>query len=265
MKKYILALAMSSLIVGCQQEQSAEKAADSKVKDAQTTASKEKATKAPAGGELKAEHKMAYALGAKMADNIIGLNTEYKSLGMDIEKVKQGFMDQLDNQSKLTSEELAQEFQIFQQKIRLAEQQKRQESQAAKTAENKVYLDENLKKGFTQTESGLQYKVVEAAKKGAAKPSATDTVKVHYTGTFTDGRQFDSSVGKNPFEFSLKGGVIQGWLEGVKLMDVGSKYQFVVPPELGYGNSDRGPIPGGSILVFDVELLEIVKPETSGK
>jgi FKBP-type peptidyl-prolyl cis-trans isomerase FkpA len=84
------------------------------------------------------------------------------------------------------------------------------------------------------------------------------TVTVHYTGKFTDGTVFDSSVGKQPFSFILGAGqVISGWDTGVAGMKVGGKRSLVIPPALGYGMNDYGPIPGGSTLLFDVELLGV--------
>jgi len=208
---------------------------------------------------LSEEDKISYALGVNMAESVGRIETDLASTGVKLEVVKQGFVETLEKNSRMEAEEVAAQLQIFQQKVMLAQQMKAQEASEAKIAENAVYLKDNLAQGFTQTESGLQYKVLQEAKEGAAKPSETDTVLVHYTGTFTDGSKFDSSVDRGePFRFSLAGGVIQGWLEGVRLMSVGSKYQFVIPPELAYGFQPRGGIPAGSILKFDVELLEIV-------
>jgi len=132
---------------------------------------------------------------------------------------------------------------------------------AAQTEANKMkgatYLEENAKKeGVIVTESGLQYSVVTQG--DGAKPAATDQVTVHYRGTLIDGTEFDSSYSRGePATFGLNQ-VIPGWTEGVQLMNVGSKYQFVVPHELGYG--ERGA--GGAIgpfetLIFEVELIEI--------
>jgi FKBP-type peptidyl-prolyl cis-trans isomerase len=101
----------------------------------------------------------------------------------------------------------------------------------------------------------LQYQVI---KEGTgAKPVATDTVKVHYEGKLVDGTVFDSSIKRGePVSFPLNQ-VIAGWTEGVQLMTVGSKYKFVIPANLAYGEQGGGPIPANSVLTFEVELLEI--------
>jgi len=121
-----------------------------------------------------------------------------------------------------------------------------------------LFLKENAKKaGVVTTASGLQYEVIKEG--NGAKPVATDKVKVHYHGTFINGEKFDSSVERNePAEFVLNE-VIKGWTEGVQLMKVGSKYKFYVPQELAYGNQERGNIKPFSMLIFEVELLGIVK------
>ena len=96
------------------------------------------------------------------------------------------------------------------------------------------------------------------------KPVATDTVKVHYKGTFINGEQFDSSYDRDqPAVFPLNG-VIPGWTESVQLMSVGSKYKFTIPSDLAYGPNGKPPqVPGNSVLEFEIELLEIVKPEAA--
>jgi len=131
---------------------------------------------------------------------------------------------------------------------------------AANKAEGDKFLAENAKKeGVQTTASGLQYKV---EKMGTGpKPVATDTVKVHYRGTLLDGTEFDSSYARNePISFGLNR-VISGWTEGVQLMPVGSKFIFWIKPELAYGENGGGPIPPNSTLKFEVELLDIEKPE----
>ncbi len=126
--------------------------------------------------------------------------------------------------------------------------------------EGQAYLAKNKNvSGVITTESGLQYSVMKDAQ--GAKPSAEDQVKVHYHGTLIDGTVFDSSVERGePSTFALNR-VVRGWTEGIQLMPVGSKYKFVIPSELAYGLNPRqgGPIGPNMLLIFEVELLEIVK------
>jgi FKBP-type peptidyl-prolyl cis-trans isomerase FklB len=122
------------------------------------------------------------------------------------------------------------------------------------------FLTQNAKReGVKQTASGLQYEVI---KEGSGeRPADTSVVKVHYEGFLLNAtRPFDSSRDRGaPAEFPLNG-VIRGWTEGVQLMTVGSRYKFYIPYQLGYGEQGSGEaIPGGSLLIFDVELIEIVK------
>lgn len=119
------------------------------------------------------------------------------------------------------------------------------------------FLTDNASKGGVKvTPSGLQY-VVLTEGTGTKHPKATDKVKVHYHGTTLDGSIFDSSVDRGePIVFGLNQ-VIKGWTEGVQLMVVGEKTRFFIPSKLAYGNQSIGSIKGGSLLVFEVELLAI--------
>jgi FKBP-type peptidyl-prolyl cis-trans isomerase len=112
----------------------------------------------------------------------------------------------------------------------------------------------------TKTPSGLGITIVEEAKTPGAQTG--DIVWVHYTGKLQSGEQFDSSVGRSPFKFTLgQGQVIKGWDEGVVGMKIGEKRKLVIPSELGYGAQGSPPkIPGGSTLVFDVEVIGIARP-----
>ncbi len=112
-------------------------------------------------------------------------------------------------------------------------------------------------KNPTTTPSGLQYEDVVAGT--GDSPRAGQQVTVHYTGTFVSGEKFDSSRDSGrPFTFIIgNGNVIKGWDEGVMTMKVGGKRNLLVPPALGYGARDYGPIPGGSTLLFEVELLSV--------
>ncbi len=107
------------------------------------------------------------------------------------------------------------------------------------------------------TASGLKYEVVAPGKADGPHPKMYSKVKVHYTGTFPDGKEFDSSRSGEPVEFRI-GGVIEGWNEGLQLMTPGARYKFTIPPELAYGAQGQPPaIPPNSTLLFDVELLEV--------
>lgn len=140
-------------------------------------------------------------------------------------------------------------------------QQGLQKKANEKNLENKVkgkqFLADNLKNDpeVKQTPSGLQYKMLVEGK--GKSPKATDVVKVHYTGKLIDGTVFDSSVKRGePISFPLNG-VIAGWTEGLQLMKEGGKCMLYIPSELAYGDGNNGPIPGGSTLIFEVELLEV--------
>lgn len=148
---------------------------------------------------------------------------------------------------------------------------KREQVKALKQAElNKEIYKENIQQcesfleknkgnqGVVVTPSGLQYKVIKMGT--GPKPTETDVVKVHYTGTLIDGTKFDSSFDRGqPAEFQLNQ-VIKGWVEGLQLMPVGSKFMLYLPESLAYGGQAAGElIKPFSALVFEVELLDIVK------
>ena len=110
--------------------------------------------------------------------------------------------------------------------------------------------------GVVETASGLQYQIVKKGD-GSVHPSAKSTVKVHYHGTLLDGTVFDSSVERNePISFPLNR-VIKGWTEGLQLMVAGDTFKFFIPSDLAYGNAATGKIKPGSVLIFEVELLEV--------
>ena len=129
----------------------------------------------------------------------------------------------------------------------------------AKPADSDAFLAANAKKdGVTTTASGLQYKVIKSGT--GASPKATDQVKVHYTGTTIDGNVFDSSVQRGQPAVFPVGAVIPGWVEALQLMKVGDKWQLFIPARLAYGeHSPTSAIPPNSDLIFEVELLDIVK------
>lgn len=141
----------------------------------------------------------------------------------------------------------------FMQKKQQAYLSKLKEKNSAANTDYFNKLKEN--KAITALPSGLHYEIT---KQGSGPtPKASDTVKVHYTGTLLDGSVFDSSVQRNePAEFQLDQ-VIPGWTEGLQKLNKGGKIKLYVPPQLAYGDDGRPGIPPGSTLVFDVELLDI--------
>ena len=198
--------------------------------------------------------KVSYAIGMNIATNMMG-----QKLEVDADQLAAGLRATLKGEeTQLTMAEMAEVLTAFQQEMQM--QQMAEAAAAAAEAEkvNKAFLDANSKKdGVVTLESGLQYKVI---KEGAgAIPKADSKVEVHYKGTLTDGKVFDSSYDRGePASFPVNG-VIKGWTEALQLMKVGSKWQVVIPPELAYGERGAPPtIPPNSVLVFDVELLKIL-------
>lgn len=134
-------------------------------------------------------------------------------------------------------------------------------AQSSATTNPKKVEPKEIKTGVEYTTpSGLKYKIIE---KGTGKKAESGaTVTVHYTGTLTDGKKFDSSKDRNqPYTFKLGSGrVIKGWDEGISLLQVGDKALLTIPAELGYGANAYGPIPANSTLIFEVELLDVKEP-----
>ncbi|MCF8274627.1 MAG: FKBP-type peptidyl-prolyl cis-trans isomerase [Flavobacteriaceae bacterium] len=206
---------------------------------------------------------LSYAIGMDVARNVQANVSE-----LDNDLFIQGYKSVIDSTTLLIEKEKVQEIlSTYFQKKQQRDREKQQADAIAKAEEqfndNKVagekFLEENKTKDAVKvTESGLQYIVM---KEGTGeKPTISSRVKVHYHGTTIDGTVFDSSVERGaPTEFGLTQ-VIKGWTEGLQLMTVGSKYKFFIPQELGYGIQQKGDkIKPFSALVFEVELLEIVK------
>jgi FKBP-type peptidyl-prolyl cis-trans isomerase FkpA len=201
------------------------------------------------------EEKALYSLGVILSRNV----QSFELTDKELELVKAGVVDGARDKSKLDQEAMEALVPKLQelQKARMEVATKREK--AAGTAYlAKVAADKDV----TKTASGLLYKQTLAGAGETPKPS--DTVKVHYEGRFVDGKVFDSSVKrKQPATFPLNG-VIPCWTEGVQLMKVGGKAQLTCPSELAYGEEGRPPqMRGGATLVFDVELLEIVKADAA--
>ena len=124
--------------------------------------------------------------------------------------------------------------------------------------EGRKFLAENKKRsGVVELPNGLQYEILKAG--SGPKPKATDTIRAHYIGMLTNGKEFDNSYKRGqPLQIPVSG-VIQGWVQALQMMPVGSKWKLFIPSELGYGERGAGAaIPGGAALVFEIELIEIV-------
>jgi FKBP-type peptidyl-prolyl cis-trans isomerase len=209
--------------------------------------------KAPAAPEKKASpadtDKALYAVGLSVAKSLEVFNLQPGEL----DKVVSGMRDGAANKAKFPLDEKAQQSVQELARARLAVTAEKEKTKGAS------YLDKMSKeKGAVKTESGA---IVIPVKDGTgATPAATDKVKVHYTGTLVDGKEFDSSRKRGePAEFPLNG-VIKCWTEALQKMKVGGRAKVVCPSAIAYGEQGRPPvIPGNAVLTFDVELLDIVK------
>lgn len=203
--------------------------------------------------------KASYAIGFDL-----GKNLKKYSEDIELEKMLQGIRDGISGQNSiLTEEETKKTLSEFQQTLIRKEMERRKELAVKNKVEEEKFLAENSKKeGVVTTASGLQYKVIREGK--GSKPTLEDTVKVHYKGTFINGKEFDSSYKKGePVTFQLKN-MIPGWIEALPLMNEGSKWQIFIPSALAYGEQGAGDIiEPNSLLIFEVELLEVEK--SSGK
>jgi peptidylprolyl isomerase/FKBP-type peptidyl-prolyl cis-trans isomerase FklB len=132
---------------------------------------------------------------------------------------------------------------------------KQQETLAA----SQVYMAQNAKQpGVVTLGDGLQYKIVRSGPPEGAKPNPTDEVKVNYEGKLVDGTVFDSSYERgHPESFPLQG-LVPAWREALIMMRPGDEWILYVPPELGYGAQDKGPIPGNSVMIFRIELIDVL-------
>ncbi len=196
--------------------------------------------------------KINYSLGYQIGG-------DFKRQGIDVnsEAMSQGVQDAAAGvEPKIPADAMRATLVDLKRKVVENQKKRQQEDELGRIAEGKAFMEENAKQeGVVTTESGLQYKIVE---EGTGKsPAATDEVTVNYRGTLTDGKEFDSSYKRGEAASFALDGVIKGWTEGLQLMKEGGKAQFVIPPELAYG--DRGPL-GHRTLIFDVELISVGAP-----
>ncbi len=196
-----------------------------------------------------AKEKTSYALGVNFGQNLKGQDVE-----VNLDTVRKGIEDALSGKPQMSQAELAETFNQLRTQITARAQEKAQANKAA----GQKWLEENsTKPGIQKTASGLQYKIIQEG--SGASPSANDRVSVKYTGKLIDGTVFDSTDqgGGQPRQFMV-GGVIKGWSEALQMMKKGAKWELYIPSELAYGERAQRTIPGNSVLIFDVELLDII-------
>ena len=203
--------------------------------------------------------RIAYAIGMN-----IGMNVMAQGLieGLDTEVFLAGLADSMSGGFSMSRDEMAAALDTFQQRQQQLMEQQMEDDRAAAAetlAAGQEFLRQNGERGeVARLDSGLQYEVLEAGS-GGASPTVADAVVAHYHGSLTDGTVFDSSVDRGePAQFALSQ-VIPGWTEALQLMSVGDHWRLFIPADMAYGESSPTPaIPPNSVLIFDVELLEIV-------
>lgn len=202
--------------------------------------------------------KVSYMIGLQMGKSLEQVKDE-----VDVDVIAKAIKTSIAGDKPLMDDKQAQQIaEAFGRKMQEKMIAKRMADAEKNKAEGEKFLAENAKKPDVKTTaSGLQYQVITEGT--GPKPKDSDVVKVHYKGTLLDGKTFDSSYDRGtPATFPLAG-VIPGWREGLALMPVGSKYKLWIPASVGYGEAGTpgGPIGPNATLVFEVELLEIEKPE----
>lgn len=199
----------------------------------------------------KVGYSFGYLMGKSNADSLQSIDLDAFSAGLKAAAAGK--------QATLSEEEMARVLTQFKRQTEAKEliTLKKQADENAKIGQD--FLAENAKKpGIKTTKSGLQYQILQEGK--GKSPSANSNVRVHYEGRLIDGTVFDSSIARNQPVVFRTTQVITGWTEGLQLMKEGAKYRFFIPAELAYGQIGSGDvIEPNSTLIFDVELLEIIK------
>ncbi len=187
------------------------------------------------------DSRMSYILG-----NNIGRELRENRFQVDINALTEGLRDALDNrEAKLNEAQIRETVIAFQQQMI-----------QRNLDEGKKFLEENAKKeGVKVLPSGLQYKVIKSG--NGASPKLDSTFVAHYRGTLIDGTEFDNSYKRGqPLTLPVRQ-VIPGWIEALQLMKVGDKWEIYIPADLAYGETGSGPIPPNSVLIFEMELLDV--------
>jgi FKBP-type peptidyl-prolyl cis-trans isomerase len=204
------------------------------------------------------QQKLSYTIGVKAAQ-------ELKLYDLDTAAYLAGYKDMAtDTKLQLADKEMEAAIMQFQKSVKAKydeQMKKMQEAAKGNLSTGAKYLENNkTQAGVLVTPSGLQYKIITAGT--GAKPTLGQSVTVNYKGSTIDGKEFDNSYKRNRSEtFKLeKGGLIEGWVEALQMMPVGSTWHIVIPSSLGYGDKGSPPvIEPNAVLVFDIELVSVKK------
>lgn len=254
-RSYIVMLALSCLIVIS--AYAVQEGTKEDVNEPQTTGQ----VAAPKVEILKTElEKVSYIIGTQIAGTF-----KTQDIEVNLDSLLLGLKDALEGkQLALSQSEMKVVYTRFQQQMKAKQAAKQAKEAAENLAAGTAFLEANkAKEGVKVLPSGLQYKVITEGTGNT--PTADDKVKTHYRGTLIDGTEFDSSYKRNkPAEFPVKG-VIKGWTEALQLMKEGGNWELYIPANLAYGERGRPGIPANSTLIFEIELLEIVKAAEPAK
>lgn len=230
-----LALAAATLLVACQAEPGANASLETD------------------------DQKASYGIGLNLGGQLAPASDR-----LDMDALMRGLQDAMaEREPAISQDSLGPILQTFSQEIQQAQQETMTQLAEENLAEGTQWLEENAEReGVQTTDSGLQYEVLEEG--DGPTPGPTDQVRAHYRGELIDGTQFDSSYDRGePAVFDLDGAIIPGFSEGLQLMPVGSTYKLYVPARLAYGPQGRQVIEPNSVLIFEVEMLEIVTEESA--
>jgi FKBP-type peptidyl-prolyl cis-trans isomerase FklB len=203
----------------------------------------------PAASTSADEDEALYTTGVNLGQQ---LRQNGVTSGAPLKRIEQGIKDGLAGKTVTAAEQMRMQ----------AYMRSAADSAAARNAAAAhQYLEHNAKApGVTTTASGLQYKIIEPGNPNAASPRPTDLVSLSFRGSLLDGTEFDSSSKPGTAGTVQVNGVMKGWTEALTLMKPGAHWQVFVPPELGFGQATRLGVPGGSLLIYDLKLLNITPP-----
>jgi len=202
----------------------------------------------------------SYAMGATSGGYVLKGLLEQKQIGIsyDAESVIKGFSDALKGELKLSDDEIANLLNKRAENLDKILKEKEAVLLKERMEQGKAFMNKNAKnKNVKTTKSKLQYEVIKAGSKGET-PKPESIIIANYKASFIDGKVFDETK-EAPAHLSMLN-LIPGLEEGLMLMKEGDKYKFVIPPELAYGDSGVDGIPGGATIIFEIELIKVLKP-----